>query len=98
MLVLTAADGSPGIYMTVYRDEKIEDSEHAERIANSLIRAEPKKVANITIHGDSITAGDIVRLTLSEPGIEINKDMKVITSTQTLGEIFIYNALALEEV
>jgi len=91
-------DGSPGIYMKVYRDEKIEDSEYAERVANSLIRAEPKKVANITIHGDSITAGDIVRLTLSEPGIEINKDMKVITSTQTLGEIFIYNALALEEV
>ena len=92
------ADGSPGIYMKVYRDEKIEDSEYAERIANSLIRAEPKKVANIMVHGDSITAGDIVRLTISKTGVAIDKDMKVITSTQTLEEIFIYNELNMEEV
>lgn len=92
------SDGSPGIYMKVYRDNKVEDSEYAEQIANSLIRAEPKKVANIMIHGDDVTAGDIVRLTISETGITIDKDMKVLTSTQTHGEIFIYNELDLEEV
>jgi hypothetical protein len=87
-----------GMYMKVYRDKKIEDPEYAEQIANSLLRPNPKKVANIMVRGDSIAAGDVVLLTLSEPGIEINKNMKVISSTQTLGTVFIYNALTLEEI
>jgi hypothetical protein len=87
-----------GMYMKVHRDKKIEDSEYAEQIANSLLRPNPKKVANITVRGDSIAAGDVVLLTLSEPGIAINKTMKVISSTQTLGEIFIYNELELVEI
>lgn len=87
-----------GVYMKVHRDKKIEDSGYAEQIANSLLRAEPKKVANITVHGDSISAGDVVLLTISESGITIDKNMKVLTSTQTLGEIFIYNELDLEEI
>lgn len=87
-----------GMYMKVHRDKKIEDSEHAEQIANSLLRPNPKKVANITVRGDSIAAGDVIMLTLSEPGIAINKTMKVISSTQTLGEIFIYNELELVEI
>lgn len=87
-----------GVYMKVHRDKKIEDSGYAEQIANSLLRAEPKKVANITIHGDSITTGDVLLLTLSESGITIDKNMKVLSSTQTLGEIFIYNELNLEEI
>ena len=48
--------------------------------------------------GDSIKAGDIVQLTLSTVGIEVDKTMKVMCSTQTLGERFIYNELELEEV
>jgi hypothetical protein len=87
-----------GVYMKVHRDTKLEDSGYAEQIANSLLRAEPKKVANIMIHDDSITAGDMVLLTLSESGITIDKNMKVLSSTQTLGEIFIYNELNLEEI
>ena len=87
-----------GVYMKVYRDNKVEDSEYAEQIANSLIRANPKKVANIMIHGDDVVAGDVVRLTISETGITIDKDMKVLTSTQTHGEILIYNELELEEI
>jgi len=92
------SDGTPGIYMKVYRDKKIEDSEYAEQIANSLLRPNPKKVANLTVRGDSVAAGDVVLLTLSESGIEINKNMKVLSSSQTLGEIFIYNNLNLEEI
>ena len=87
-----------GIYMKVHRDRKIEDSQYAEQIANSLLRPKPKKVANIMVRGDSVAAGDVVLLTLSESGIEINKNMKVISSTQTLGEVFIYNELELEEI
>lgn len=86
-----------GMYTAVYRDKKIETSQYAEIIANSLLHPTPKKVANITIRGDSIAAGDVVRLTISESGIAIDKNMKVISSTQTLGEIFIYNELELEE-
>ena len=92
------SDGTPGIYTKVHRDKKIEDSEYAEQIAKSLLRPNSKKVAHITVQGDSIAAGDVVLLTLSEPGIAINKNMKVISSTQTLGEIFIYNDLDLEEI
>lgn len=92
------ADGSLGVYMKVHRDTKIEDSEYAEQIANSLLSPNSKRVANIAVHGDSITAGDVVLLTLSTSGITINKNMKVITSTQTLKEIFIRNELELEEL
>ena len=87
-----------GVYMKVYRDRKIEDSGYAEQIANSLLHPNPKKVATITVRGDLITAGDVVLLTISESGIEINKNMKVVNSTQTLGEIFIHNNLELEEI
>lgn len=87
-----------GIYMKVHRDTKIEDSGYAEQVANSLLRPVPKKVAHITVHGDSITAGDVILLTLLQPGITIAKNMKVISSTQTIKEIFIYNNLELEEI
>jgi len=92
-----ASQAKYGMYTAVYRDKKIEAAQYAEIVANSLLHPTPKKVASIIIHGDSITAGDIVKLTISETGITINKNMKVITSTQTLGEIFIYNELYLEE-
>jgi hypothetical protein len=87
-----------GVYMKVYRNTKIEDSEYAETIANSLLRPEPKKVANIAVHGDGVSAGDMVLLTLSTSGIAIDKNMKVTRSTQTLKNIFILNELELEEI
>ena len=91
-------DGTPGIYMKVYRDKKIEDSDYAEQIANSLLRPDPKKIANITVHGDSIAAGDVVLLKITTSGIEINKNMKVLSSIQTIGKTFIHNNIELEEV
>ena len=87
-----------GVYMRVHRDTKIEDSEYAEQMANSLLCSEPKKVANLTVRGDPLKAGDVVRLTISETGVAIDKTMKIMGSTQTLGEIFIYNELEMQEV
>ena len=92
------ADGSPGIYMKVFKDAKIEDSQLAEIRANEMLMPEPKKVASLTVRGDSLKAGDVVRLTISETGIAIDKTMKILSSTQTLGEIFIYNELEMQEV
>jgi RPA family protein len=88
----------PMIYMQTYRDQKIEDSQYAEQIANNLLQPDPKKVARVTVQGDSIKAGDIVQLTISKTGIAIDKIMKIMSSTQTLGEIFIYNELEMQEV
>lgn len=93
-----ASQDKYGVYMKVHRDKKIEDPEYAEQIANSLSQPEPKKVANLTVRGDSISAGDVMQLEILETGIAIDKTMKVMTSTQTLGEIFIYNTLTLEEI
>lgn len=92
------SDGSPGIYMQVFRDTKLEDSQLAEVKANEMLMPEPKKVTNLTVREDSLKAGDVVQLTISEIGIEIDKTMKIMSSTQTLGEIFIYNELEMEEI
>jgi hypothetical protein len=92
------SDGSPGIYMQVFKDEKIEDPQLAEIMANEMLMPEPKKVVSLTVRGDSLKAGDVVQLTISETGIAINKTMKILSSTQTLGERFIYNELELEEI
>lgn len=92
------ADGTLGIYMKVHRDTKIEDSDYAEQIANSLLNPNSKKIANVAVHGDTITAGDVVLLMLSTAGITINSNMKVTSSTQTLKDSFILNSLELEEI
>lgn len=92
------ADGSPGIYMQVFRDESMEDSQIAEVKAGELLMPTAKKTARLMVRGDSINAGDVVQLTISEIGISIDKKMKIMGSTQKLGENFIYNALDMEEV
>jgi RPA family protein len=92
------ADGTPGIYMKVLTDSKIEDSEYAEQVANSLLSPNSKKIANITVHGDTISAGDVVLLKLTTSGVGIDKNMKVKSSTQTLNDLFILNKLELVEL
>jgi hypothetical protein len=92
------ADGSPGIYSRVLRDESIEDSQLAEVKAGEMLMPYPKVAGSILVHGDSIKAGDLVQLTVSTQGVDINKTMKVRSSTQEMGDNFIYNSLELEEV
>jgi len=93
-----ASQDKYGIYMEVYRNKKIEDSKYAEQIASSLLQGTPKKAAQLVVRGDSISAGMVVNLTLSETGITIDKNMKVLSSTQTLDTRYIYNELIMEEV
>lgn len=87
-----------GMYVEVFRDEKIEDTESAELKARQMIRRTVKKTAEITIHGNEIIAGEVIRLTIIEPGVTINKDMKVVNSSQTFNDVFIVNQLSLVEV
>jgi len=92
------ADGSPGIYSKVLRDETIEDSQLAETKAMEMLMPYPKTRGRILVHGDSIKAGDLLQLTIALQGVDIDKTMKVRRSTQDLRDIFIYNSLELEEV
>lgn len=93
-----ASQDKYGMYMAVFKDEKIEDSQLAEIKANEMLMPEPKKVANLTVRGDSLKAGNVVQLTISETGIAIDKTMKILSSVQTLGDRFIYNGLEMEEI
>lgn len=92
------SDGSPGIYMQVHRDSKLEDAQMAEVKANEMLMPIPKKVARLKLRDERRKAGDVVRLTISETGIDIDKTMKILSSTQSLGEVFIYNSLEMEEI
>ena len=87
-----------GMYVDVFRDEKIEDTESAELKANQMIGKTQKKTAEITVHGNDIIAGEVIRLTITEPGVTIDKDMKVINSSQSFNDVFIVNRLSLVEV
>lgn len=87
-----------GMYVDVFRDEKIEDTVSAELKANQMIGRTLKKTAEITVHGNDIIAGDVIRLTITEPGVEIDKDMKVMYTIQSFDDVFINNWLRLEEV
>lgn len=99
--VMTHDDASQakyGMYMQVFRDNTIEDPQVAEVMANEMLMSEPKKVANVVLRDDTLRAGDVVRLTLTTVGVAIDTVMKIVSSTQTLGEIFIYNELEMEEI
>ena len=87
-----------GMYVDVFRDEKIEDTESAELKANQMIGKTQKKTAEITVHGNDIIAGEVIRLTITEPGVTIDKDMKVMNSSQSFNDVFIVNRLSLVEV
>lgn len=91
-------DGSPGIYTAVLKDASIEDSQLAETKANEMLMPYPKVAGSLVVHGDDIKAGDIVQLTIALNGVDVDKTMKVRSSSQELGDIFIYNSLELEEV
>lgn len=87
-----------GMYVDVFRDEKIEDTETAELKAQQMIGKTQKKTAEIAVYGNNIVAGEVVRLTITEPGVAIDKDMKVINSSQSFSDVFIVNRLNLVEV
>lgn len=81
-----------------FRDQTLEDPDLSYAMADDMLFPEPKSHASLQVHGNDIMAGDVVRLTLSETGIDIDKDMIVRKSRQSLGQRFIYNQLEMEEV
>lgn len=85
------------IYMNVHRDESIEDEEQAELIAEQILNGYPKKHASIMMHGTDVGIGDLVQLTLTKTGITIDKTMRVMSCTQSLGHLYIYNSMELVE-
>jgi hypothetical protein len=87
-----------GIYTDVHRDDKIEDPQVAEILAGEMLMTYSKQTASLTVLGDDLKAGDNVLLTISEPGIAINKVMKIQSSSMNVGVKFIYNQLEMEEV
>ena len=93
-----ASQDKYGMYMEVFKDDKIEDSQLAEIKANEMLMPEPKKVASLTLRDGTLKAGDVVQLTISETGITIDKTMKILSSTKTLGDRFIYNGIEMEEI
>jgi len=93
-----ASQDQYGMYVEVFRDEKIESSELAELKANQMIVKTHKKTAEITIHGNDIIAGDVIRLTITEPGVAIDKNMKVLSSSHSMTKAFILNNLSLVEI
>lgn len=86
-----------GLYMDVYVDEHIIDPVFAAGKAYSMLNGDPKQMANVAVHDDSIIPGDVVTLALTTPGIKINKTMKVMNSVLTLKQPFIENKLELKE-
>ena len=93
------SQGSYGMCMCQpHVDNKIEDPDIAEQMANETLVLNSKKVADITRHGTDIDAGDVVNLILTAPGVAINKTMKVVSSSWDVGEKFIDNDLHLEEI
>lgn len=81
-----------------YRDELIEDSDIANQKALEMLMTETKKSATLVLRGWTVTAGDNVQLTLSQSGIAINKTMTIVRSTLSMGHVFIFNELELEEL
>ena len=92
------ADGTPGVYTKIHRDDKIEDAQVAEVLASEMLMTSSKQTASLTVLDDTLKAGDVVQLTLIEPGIAIDKTMKILNSSLSVGVRFIYNQLDMEEV
>ncbi len=86
-----------GLYTDIFVDQLIEDPTLAAQKSYSMLNGDPKKMANVSIHDDSITVGDVVTLTLTTPGITINNDMKVMNSSLQLKKPFLINKLELKE-
>ena len=86
-----------GLYTDIFVDQLIEDPTLAAQKSYSMLNGDPKQMANVSIHDDSVTVGDVVTLTLTTPGIKINTDMKVMNSTLQLKKPFIINKLELKE-
>ena len=86
-----------GLYTDIFVDQLIEDPTLAAQKSYSMLNGDPKKMAIVSIHDDSVTVGDVVTLTLTTPGIKINTDMKVMNSTLQLKKPFLINKLELKE-
>ena len=86
-----------GLYTEPFVDQLIEDPTLAAQKSYSMLNGDPKQMANVSIHDDSITVGDVVTLTLTTPGITINNDMKVMNSSLQLKKPFLINKLELKE-
>ena len=83
---------------TPYTDDKLEDPDLVELMANNMLVLESKTVASLERHGSDIDSGDVVKLTLTTPGIAVDKTMKVLSSSWSIGERFINNSLELKEI
>ncbi len=86
-----------GLYTEPFVDQLIEDPTLAAQKSYSMLNGDPKKMADVSVHDDSITVGDVVTLTLTTPGIKINRDMKVMNSSLKLKKPFLINKLELKE-
>jgi hypothetical protein len=94
---MDSQDDYDGIFMAIHRDEGIEDEAQAELIAEELLNGYPNATADFMIHGTDIGIGDMVRVTISKVGIVIDKNMKVISNSHSVGHRHIYNNLELKE-
>jgi len=86
-----------GLYTDIFVDQLIEDPTLAAQKSYSMLNGDPKRMANVSIHDDTVTVGDVVTLTLTTSGITINTDMKVMNSTLQLKKPFLINKLELKE-
>ena len=86
-----------GLYTDIFVDQLIEDPTLAAQKSYSMLNGDPKKMASVSIHDDTVTVGDVVTLTLTTPGIKINNDMKVMNSILELKKPFLINKLELKE-
>lgn len=86
------------MFTAVHRDEGIEDEAQAELIAEELLNGYPNKTADIMVYGTDVGIGDMVRLTISKVGIAIDKNMKVISNSHSVGQRYIYSKLGLKEL
>ncbi len=86
-----------GLYTDIFVDQLIEDPTLAAQKSYSMLNGDPKKMADVSIHDDTVTVGDVVTLTLTTPGIKINSDMKVMNSSLKLKKPFLINKLELKE-
>jgi len=83
---------------TPHTDNKLEDPDLVEQMANNMLMLSPKTVASLELHGTAIDSGDVVRLNLATPGIAVDKKMKVLFSSWSIGERFVNNSLELKEI
>lgn len=86
-----------GMFTAVHRDEGIEDEMQAELIAEEMLNGYPKSTADIMMYGTKVGIGDTVKLTISKIGVSIDKNMKVISNSHSVGHRHIYNSLELKE-